>query len=65
LHGLGWLVQNTAALCSRRKECNKYDLTDAQCSDWAAITIGPGGLLLLVPDLFAVPVFSFISGVAR
>ncbi len=37
-------------LCTCRKECNKYDLTAAQCF-WLAqhIMIGPGGLLLVVP----------------
>jgi len=26
-----WLVEGAAALCTCRKECNKYDLTAAQC----------------------------------
>jgi hypothetical protein len=34
-------------------------------SDGLFTMIGPGGLLLVVPHLFAVPVFSFIRGVAK
>jgi len=26
-----WLVKGSAALCTCRKECNKYDLTATQC----------------------------------
>jgi hypothetical protein len=41
------------------KECHKYDLTAAQCvSDWPIVMIGLGCLLLVVPHLFAVPVFA-------
>jgi hypothetical protein len=46
----GW--QN-AQQCTCRKECDKYDLTAAGVSDWLIIMIGPGGLLLVVPDLCA------------
>jgi hypothetical protein len=34
-------------------------------SDWPIIMIDPGGLLLVVSDLFAVSVFSLISGFAK
>ncbi len=34
-------------------------------SDWSIIMIGPGGLLLVVPYLFAVSSFSFRGGVAK
>jgi hypothetical protein len=45
-----------ASLCTCRKECNKYDLTATQCvSDLPIIMIGPGGLLLVVSHLFAIP----------
>jgi hypothetical protein len=41
--------RSSTALCICRKECNKYDLTAAQCfSDWSIIMIGPAGLLLVV-----------------
>jgi hypothetical protein len=33
--------------------------------DWPTIMIGPCGLLLVVSDLFAVPVFCFMGGVAK
>jgi hypothetical protein len=33
--------------------------------DWAIIMIGPGGLLLVVPHLFAVQVSLFVCGVAK
>jgi hypothetical protein len=49
---LPWLAskrRSSTALCICRKECNKYDLTAAQCfSDWSIIMIRPGGLLLVV-----------------
>jgi hypothetical protein len=50
------LVESAAALCTYRKECNKYDLTTTRVSDWHIIMIGPGGLLLVVPHLLEVPV---------
>jgi hypothetical protein len=31
LQWLPWLVKAAAAPCTCRKECNKYDLTAAQC----------------------------------
>jgi hypothetical protein len=42
------LVKGSAALCTCRKECNKYDLIWLllSVSDWRIIMIGPGGLLL-------------------
>jgi hypothetical protein len=43
-------------LCPCTKECNKYDLLLLSISDWLIIMIGPGGLLLVVPHLFAVPI---------
>jgi hypothetical protein len=30
LRMLPWLVNGTGVMCTRREECNKYDLTDAQ-----------------------------------
>jgi hypothetical protein len=51
-----WLVQGSAALHTCKKECNKYDLLLLSVSGWPIIMIGPGGLLLVVPHLFPVPV---------
>jgi len=56
LHSLLWLVKGTAMLCTWRKEFNKYDLTVLSVSDWPRVMIGAGGLLLVLPQLFAVPV---------
>ncbi len=50
------LVEGAAALCTYRKECNKYDLTATRVSDCPIIMIGPGGLLLVVPHVLEVPV---------
>jgi len=51
------MVTGAAALCTCKKECNKYDLTATLCvSDWPIIMIRPGGLLLVVSHLFLVPV---------
>jgi hypothetical protein len=44
----------------QKRECNKYDMTAAQCVSHRPIKmIRPGGLLLVVPHLFGVPVFQF------
>jgi len=53
MHSLRWLVKSAATQCTCRKECNKYDLA---VTDWPIIIIGPGGLLLVVPHLFGIPV---------
>jgi hypothetical protein len=37
---LQWLAKGIAAVCTCRKECNKYDLLIV--SDWPIIMIGPG-----------------------
>jgi len=50
------LVEGAAALCTYRKECNKYDLTATRVSDWPIIMTRAGGLLLVVPHLLEVPV---------
>jgi len=47
------------------KECNKFDLTALSVSDWPIIIIGPGGLLLVVPHLFAVPVLVLWVGLPK
>ncbi len=65
MHSLPWLVNGAAALCTCRKECSKYDLTAASVSDWPIIMIGPGGLLLVVPHLFAVPVSVLLVGLQK
>jgi len=54
--GCPWLVKASAALSTCSQERNKYDLTAPQCFRLAIMMIGPGGLLLVVPHLFAVPV---------
>jgi len=53
--------------CTCKKECNKYDLTIAQCfvSNWAIIMIGPCGLLLVVPPPICCLSFSFMGGVEQ
>ncbi len=45
-----WLVKWAAVLYTCRNECK------LSVSDWSIIMIGPGGLLLVVPQLFVVPV---------
>ncbi len=50
------LVKGAATVCTCRKQFNKHDLTAAQFSDWPITMIGPAGLLLVVPQLFAIPV---------
>ncbi len=51
-----WLVKGTGVMCTRRKECTKYDLTAAQYfwlahhNDWSR------WFAVVVPYLFAVPV---------
>jgi hypothetical protein len=46
-----------------REECNKYDLTTTPYFRLAPnIMIGPGGLLLVVSHLFAVPPVSVFNG---
>ncbi len=50
------------------KECNKLDLTTIHCCCWSTHhtdLIGPSGLLLVVPYLFAVPVSVLMSGVEQ
>jgi hypothetical protein len=44
---LPWLVNGTTQLYNSQKECNKLDLTAV------IILIGPGGLLLVVPHIYA------------
>jgi hypothetical protein len=56
LYNLRWLIKGAAALYTCREERNKDDLT-------CIIMIGPSGLLLIVPHLFAVPVAVFIGEV--
>jgi hypothetical protein len=63
---LPWLVKSTAVMCTRRKLCNKYDLTAMlSISDWPIIMVGPGGLLFVVPQPICCPSFSFMGGVAK
>jgi hypothetical protein len=46
-----WLVKGATQLHTSQKECNKLHLTAAQYfSDWSITMIGPGGLLLVVPQ---------------
>ncbi len=60
-----WLVKGTAALCTCRKECNKYDLTPAQCfwlahhNDWSR------WFAFSSPSPICCPSFSFMGGVAK
>jgi hypothetical protein len=65
LYKLPWLVRGAVAMCTCRKECNKYDLTAAPCfwlthhddsSTWFAISS---------PPPICCPSFSFIGGVAK
>jgi hypothetical protein len=55
LHSLQWLANGAVPSCTSRKECNKYDIAGAQCLFLIGriVMIGPGGLLLVVPHLFA------------
>ncbi len=62
---LPWLVKGAAVLCTYRKECNKYDLPATQCFWLAIVMIGTGGLLLVVPHLFVVPVSVFQVGLQK
>jgi hypothetical protein len=49
-----WLVEGTAALCTWKKSVINMIQLQLSVSDWRIIMIGPGGLLLVVPHLFAV-----------
>jgi hypothetical protein len=55
LHSLQSLIKGTATVCTCRKECNKFDLTYNECFS----------LLLVVPNLFAVPVSVFWVGLQK
>jgi hypothetical protein len=63
---LPWVVKGTAALCTCRKECNKYDLTASQCfwlghhNDWSRWFA-----LSSPPPICCPSSFSFIGGVAK
>jgi hypothetical protein len=59
------LVTGAATLCTCKKECNKSDLTAAQFFWFAIIMIGPGGLLLVNPHLFGVPVSVLLVGLDK
>ncbi len=56
--GSAELVKGTAMLCTCS---NKYGLTLVIVFNWRIIMIGPGGLLLVVPRLFAVPVYGGVE----
>jgi hypothetical protein len=62
---LPWLVKCSATLCTSQKECNKYDLTAAQCfwlahhNDWFR------WFVISSPPPICYPSFSFIGGVAK
>ncbi len=55
-----WLVKGTAAVCTCRKECRKYDVTAAahhnDWSRWFAISS---------PPPICCPSFNFMDGVAK
>jgi len=48
--------RHTNAVPLQKKEYNKMIQLLLSVSDWPIIMIGPRGLLLVVPHLFAVPV---------
>ncbi len=60
------LVKGSVALCTSKKECNKYDLTAAQCfwsahhNDWSRWFV-----ISSSPPPICCPSFSLISGVAK
>jgi hypothetical protein len=57
------LVKGTAIqLCTSKKECNKLHLTAAQYFWLVDHMIGPGGSLLVVPHVYAVPVSVLLVG---
>jgi hypothetical protein len=54
LHTLQWLVKGTITVCTRKKECNKYDVTAAQKflisqEPTLASLIKFGELILIIP----------------
>jgi hypothetical protein len=56
-------VVKGAAICAPAEKSNKYDMTSSsQCFLLAIIMIGPSGLLLVVLDLFAIPVLVLRRG---
>jgi hypothetical protein len=65
LYRLQWLVKVSAALCTYKKECTKYDLTAAQCfwlahhNDWSR------WFVINSPPPICCPSLSFIGGVAK
>jgi hypothetical protein len=50
-----WLVQRATELCISKNEYNELDLTKVSISNCSIITVGPGGFLLVVPNVHAVP----------
>jgi hypothetical protein len=56
-------MDGAATMCTCRKVCTKYDLTELlSVSDWFIIMIGPSDLLLIVPHLFAVRISVILVG---
>ncbi len=52
-------------LCTCRKECNKYDLTAAQCFSLAHHNNRSRWFAISNPPRICCPTFSFMSGVAK
>jgi len=62
---LPWLVKGSAPLCTCKKECNKYDLTAAQCFWFAHHNDWSRWFVISSPPPICCPSFSFIGGVAN
>jgi hypothetical protein len=61
LYSSRWLVKCATSLCTCRKECNKYDLTAAQCFwNWSVQVVSFGA-----SQLFAVPVSVLSTGLGK
>jgi hypothetical protein len=54
---LEWLVKGATQLCTSKNECNKLDLTEAQYFYLVDYNDRSGGLLLVVPHVYAVSVW--------
>jgi len=65
LHSFPWLVKGEAALCTCRKECNKYDLIATECFWLAHHNDSPRWFAISSPPPIFCPSFSFMVGVAK
>ncbi len=59
------LPKAATQFCTSKKECNKLDLIQISISHWSVIMIGPGGLQLVVPQVYAIAVTVLLVGLPK